>query len=822
MFNLRPITALLTLALFSSTALPHGSEHHGAAAPETDGPSSTPPPASSVKVDPDVLKRVTQTQDWSKTKHLIGTVATRNAADLPERTPEDLSFVATHTYPKCEPPLKAPAEVLKKEYESPILQPSALLDYWDKNNPNRYFNALALSHDFREAPFPMIMCYLHKTDYYAHREQLQSELEKMIAGVAPDKQPKALDHYAWLLMYLGEFEKVLALFAPNGPHNAIAEESGSIIFALSQAYFRLGNYEAALPYGLRANAMIPDSILDTRWHVMLIELGLQGRNFLDTPGSDIYEKESIKPIFPNRDWESFPFEDVTQEMAISPWGGTGSVSFIDLDKDGWDELIWERKFFEPQIYKNEQGQKFTPISQEDLSSPSGSPIIFTAGDVDNDGLPDLFRHCCNYDGHGPTQLLKNEGNLKFKDVTSGSGLAYSRGSGMVVAWSDYDLDGYLDLVIADNWGPNRLYRNRGDGTFENTTAKAGLRTSATIGISFGDYNNDGWPDIWAQGWDTKWLYRNNKDGTFTDVTESAKLGAHLGQKGYMSFMFDHNNDGHLDLFAGQYVVSSDEKWGFGPICSCSNLLSDEGYSEREWSSATTIFENNGDGTFTNIAAKTQFVPLGMMGSNHGDWNNDGYEDLFFGAGGPYMQQAEPFLFYQNNGDGTYSNITPFEMLSLFGKGHGSAFTDFNHDGFLDLATNNGGAAPGDNWPSMLLKNKGNDNHWLQIKLNATQKDTNALSVGARVTVYAGDLMMTKEVQSGGQFGATNSLTLHYGLAKNTKVDKIVIRWPNKNRQTTVIKDIVADQSIAITQGEKGYATLWEKKIDGSPKVSMSK
>ena len=202
---------------------------------------------------------------------------------------------------------------------------------------------------------------------------------------------------------------------------------------------------------------------------------------------------------------------------------------------------------------------------------------------------------------------------------------------MVVAWSDYDLDGYLDIVIADNWGPNRLYRNRGDGTYEDTTARAGLRTKATVGISFGDYDNDGWPDIWAQGWDAKWLYRNNRDGTFTDVSEEAGLGEQLGQKGYMSFMFDYNNDGHMDLFAGQYVVSSDEKWGFGPICTCSNLLADEGYSEREWRSATTIFKNNGDGTFTNIAASSRFIPLGMMGSNHGDWNNDGYEDLLFGV-----------------------------------------------------------------------------------------------------------------------------------------------------------------------------------------------
>ena len=187
-----------------------------------------------------------------------------------------------------------------------------------------------------------------------------------------------------------------------------------------------------------------------------------------------------------------------------------------------------------------------------------------------------------------------------------------------------------------------------------------------------------------------------------------------------------------------------------------------------------------------MVEKTGFIPLGMMGSNHADWNNDGYEDLFFGAGGPYMQQAEPFLWYQNNGDGTFTNITPFEMIGIFGKGHGSAFSDINRDGFLDLATNNGGAAPGDLWPSMVLLNKGNDNHWLFVNLKPGKKGTNAFAIGARVTVYAGALMITKELQSGGQFGATNSLALHFGLAKNTVVDKIVIRWPNKSLNLSLV------------------------------------
>ncbi|PJE78751.1 hypothetical protein CI610_02308 [invertebrate metagenome] len=730
--------------------------------------------------------------DWV-VPDLLGVVATQNTADLP-RTHQDQNYFATGSpgFSGC----RYDSET------SPYKEPAT-------HHIRRLLEDYPHGDSLRLRPFPEIICFSHETDYYRNRSELQNKMESLIKAVKGSQSNRVLDNYVWALLYLGEFKAVKEKFGRQGKYDSYTEKSPSLQFALSQAYFRLGDYQAAHRYGLKAYQGLEDAVLDTRWHLMLVELAWQGNRYLDLPDNGIYQKSAIKKLFPHRNWKAFPFRDVTEQFGIDRWGGTGSVSFIDLDLDGWDELVWERKFMPPQVYRNVQGKQFKAISSQDLVATLGSSIIFTAGDVNNDSLPDLFRHCCNYDGPGPTQLLLNQGGLTFQDITEQSGLSHNDGSGMVVAWSDYDLDGFLDLVVADNYGPNRLYRNKGDGTFEDTTEKAGLKTDSTVGISFGDYNDDGWPDIWAQGWDVKWLYRNNKDGTFTDVTALAGLDEQLGQKGYMSFMFDYNNDGLLDLFAGQYVVSSDEKWGFGPICSCSNLLADEGYSEREWNSATTIYKNNGDGTFTNMSQSTRFIPLGMMGSNHGDWNNDGYEDLIFGTGGPYMQQAEPLLFYVNNGDDTFTNITPIEMLPLFGKGHGSAFSDFNHDGFLDLASNNGGAAPGDLWPGFLLENKGNDNAWLQIKLTPEKTNTNALGVGAKVTLYIKDTIQVKEVQSGGQFGATNSLVLHFGLAKNTVVDRIEVRWPNKTHDQTVIRNVRGNQRIEIHQSGD-MNVLWNK------------
>jgi len=406
--------------------------------------------------------------------------------------------------------------------------------------------------------------------------------------------------------------------------------------------------------------------------------------------------------------------------------------------------------------------------------------------------------------------------LTFKDVTKASGLENHTGYGMVAAWADYDLDGYLDLVVGDANATSRLYHNTGHGTFVEVTKQAGTTTPGkaegvfgTVGTAWGDLNGDGYPDLYIQGWGWKRLFMNNKDGTFKDVTKAAGLNENKSIKGYTNMMFDYDGDGKLDLYTGQYVVSSGVRWGFAPVCSCSNLLKKEGYRKKQWEAASTIYKNNGDGTFTNMSATTHFIPLGTMGANNGDWDNDGDQDIVMGAGGPYFQQAEPFLFYENLGDGKFALRTPFYDLNLWGKGHGAAFGDYDHDGNLDLYLNNGGATPGDIWPSMLLHNKGNANHWLEVGFKPdVSRGTNGLAVGAKVVITAGGKSQVQELWTGGRFGATNTLRVHFGLGKATKVDKIEIRWPNKNLDTTVLTNVDVDQAIEVSQADGKQKQLW--------------
>ena len=663
---------------------------------------------------------------------------------------------------------------------------------------------------------PMFATYFaKKTRYYSRRAEMQEKVEARLARLSGDALTKGLEDYAYVLGYLGEFQKVVEHFGPGGPRETAND--GIIALSLAHAYFRLGRYADSVPYAKKAFDLLPDKKHDTRWQVMLSELGLHGDALYKNYSRDYYDLSHVKTLFPARGMAGLPFEDATDSMQIDKWSGTGGANFADLDGDGWDELIIQRKYFPSKVYRNDRGGALRSIPDAQVEGGYCDELVESVADYDNDGRPDLQRQCCNYDGPGPSRLLKNMGGLSFQDVTKASGLDYHV-SGMHVAWGDYDLDGYLDIVVADQFGPVQVWRNNGDGTFTNATKRAGIVSPGTgggpdqadygaVGCSWADYDGDRYPDLACNGWGWSRLWHNNGDGTFTDVTAQAGVDIGKGARGYNSMWLDYDNDGKLDLYVGRYVVASGVKWGDGLRCTCSNLLAPDGFGEREWQNAGTIYRNNGDGTFTNMASTLKFLPLGVMGVNAADWNNDGCQDIAMGAGGPYAQQAEPYLFYQNNCDGTFTLKTPFTMRKLWGKGHGIAFGDYDHDGNLDVFLNNGGLFPGDVWPSLLLHNTGNANHFLELGLKGGP-GTNAFAVGAQVELWAGKLHQLQELAAGGRFSATNTFRLHFGLAKNRKIDRLVVRWPNKRKDATELKNLPVDQAIELDEATGVARTLW--------------
>jgi len=726
---------------------------------------------------------------------LCATPAAYNPADLPDRCPASQLTVPDDDF--------GWADVLTKTKGA----------FKQKDTDLLLFDML-LKGNIRVSPLPVVMSLLKYTDLLSRRDVMYPKMEAYIAALKPPKERAlAYANYAMTLVYVGDFKKVISFFGEASPLHAQFLKDDTVTFALANAYWRLKQWEPANRFA-RVSFKLNDQ-LDSRWMLMTSDVGLHGKDWIEKHNNAEYNTKFVSEIFPAKDWRDLPFEDVTDLLGVSRLGGTGSVSWYDLDGDGWDELIWERKFFPFQIYKNNQGH-LTPIPQEKLGHQNCTMIIATPGDFDNDGKPDLFRHCCNYDGAGPSILLRNKGELTFEDITHRSGLENDTGYGMVVAWADYDLDGYLDLVVGDANGTSRLYHNTGKGTFVDVTQKAGTTTPGkstgsfgTVGTAWGDLDDDGYPDLFIQGWGWKRLFMNNRDGTFRDVTHQAGLNESSSLKGYTNQIFDYDGDGKLDLYAGQYVVSSGVKWGFAPICTCSNLLKPEGYQAHEWKSASTIYRNNGNGTFTDMADQTHFIPLGTMGANNGDWDNDGDQDIVMGAGGPYFQQAEPFLFYENLGQGKFALRTPFYDLNLWGKGHGASFGDYDHDGNLDLALNNGGATPGDIWPSMILHNTGSPNHWFEVALKGNVAGgTNSQGIGARVTLVAGGKAQVQELWSGSRFGAANTNRLHFGLGTQERIERLTIRWPNKSQKTTVLSNLEVDQAVEVNERDGALRQMW--------------
>ena len=294
---------------------------------------------------------------------------------------------------------------------------------------------------------------------------------------------------------------------------------------------------------------------------------------------------------------------------------------------------------------------------------------------------------------------------QYEDVTTKSGIDFvqsfgeqklsslleSTGSGC--AWLDYNNDGLLDLYVlsgrylegvTNNSKPdgrnatNHLYRNNGDGTFTDVTAKAGVPgTGYAVGVTVGDYDNDGYPDIYVTNWGSAVLYHNNGNGTFTDVT--AKAGVENKHYGAGAAFVDYDRDGRLDLFVGNYVqYDPKEKKSYYTADAFAGPLDYEGDASR-------LFHNNGDGTFTDVTERAGLAdPSGRaMGVTVGDFDNDGWPDIYIAN-----DAMESFL-YHNNHDGTFKNIAADRGVAFGANGEnpsamGPVFADYDNDGTLDL------------------------------------------------------------------------------------------------------------------------------------------
>jgi enediyne biosynthesis protein E4 len=521
------------------------------------------------------------------------------------------------------------------------------------------------------------------------------------------------------------------------------------------------------------------------------------------------------------------FEDVTRAAGIHFAHNNGAfgkkwlpetmgpgVGFIDYDNDGWQDILFVNGMDWPghaskhttlALYHNNQNGTFTDVTQKAGLAVEMYGMGVAIGDFDNDGRDDVFITAL-----GRNHLFHNNGNGTFTDVTRQAGLWGPNEFSTGAAWVDYDRDGKLDLIVANyvQWSPEtdiycaldgktksyctpesykgtsiRLWHNRGDGTFEDATQKAGLYdlTSKSLGIAVLDANQDGWPDLLISN-DTQpnKLYINNGNGTFSEK----------GVASGIAFSEDGVARAGMGVDAADYDRSGASSV---VITNFSNQM-------------LSLYHNERNGLFVDEAPQSDVGHASLLTLGFGcfffDYDLDGWQDLYVANGHleeaiervqPRVRYAEPPHLFHNLTNGKFREVTD-SAGAAFAKprvARGAAYGDFNDDGAPDvLVATNGG-------PAVLFRNTGATNHSLRIKLIGTR--SNRDGIGADVRVSAGTDIQNKTLRSGSSYLSSSELVLTFGLGAHTQADAIEIRWPSG--QVDQLKNVASDQVITIKEKE---------------------
>ena len=495
---------------------------------------------------------------------------------------------------------------------------------------------------------------------------------------------------------------------------------------------------------------------------------------------------------------TIPHTNLDRRYVIETMSG-GGVAFLDCDNNGKLDIAVVNDSSidrylaggDPMItlYRedgNEKAPHFTDVTAAAGLTTKGWATGVAVADYDNDGLPDIY-----VTGYGHNVLYHNLGGCRFSDVTAKAGVG-GGGFSAGAAWADYDRDGFVDLYVARyvSTDPrhlpdpqrkvyksvltelpgtmpgetNFLYRNRGDGTFEEVAAKSGVQNTQRahgMGICWGDFDGDGWPDLYVtnDGY-RNFLFHNRRTGTFEDIglysgTAYGEMGQTFGNMACDVADLEHN--GRFDLvvtrFAGQPA----------------SLYINDGHNE---------FQDVADRA--GIAAPT--LPLVKWGVNFADFDNSGWQDIFIASGNfstllngvpgepPFVEPIELFL---NETNGKFREVAAATDLNAgpLESRRGTALGDANNDGRLDILVFNVGAPP-----SLFLNETRNDNHWITLHLVGTK--SNRMAIGARVAVITGNVEQLDEVRAGGSYLSTSDPRLHFGLGSAASFDRIEVLWPS--------------------------------------------
>jgi tetratricopeptide (TPR) repeat protein len=636
-------------------------------------------------------------------------------------------------------------------------------------------------------PLDMIQMHYALANVYAYEGEMDKSIEQWQAAyeIAAAQLPGAMP----------ELEEVLgiAYLQKSEMDNDIYRHPGDeCIFPprVNRSFAKPASSQKAVEYLLKYLQRKPDA-LDIRWALNLAYMTLG-----EYPAA-VPPQYLIPPTSFDSAEDVGRFVDVAPAAGINLYSMSGGLIVDDFERNGlFDIVTSDYGECAPMHYFHNNGNgTFTDrTAQAGLADQLGGLNLIQT-DYNNDGCLDIFVLRGAWESPQRPSLLRNNCDGTFTDVTTASGLNLPMQTQTAV-WADIDNDGFLDLFVGDENGPSHLFRNKGDGTFEDISHAAGIdRTSFTKAVVAGDYDNDGYVDFYVSNLNgNNFLYHNNHNGTFTDVALQA--GVQKPWQSFAAWFFDYDNDGWPDLFVTSYYVSVDE-----------SIRSYLGLSPN--AETLKLYKNLGNGKFRDVTAEVGLDRVFMpMGSNFGDIDNDGYLDIYLGTGNPSYASMLPNVLLHNKEGKFFTDVTASSGTGELHKGHGVAFADIDNDGDEDLLEEVGGAVPGDSHAFRLFENPGHGNDWISLHLDGVK--TNRAAIGVRVKITVQDegqppRTIFRTVGSGGSFGAS-PLTQHVGLGKSARILDLEIDWP-ASKTTQHFANVAPDQFLEIKEFAKQYEKL---------------
>jgi tetratricopeptide (TPR) repeat protein len=562
----------------------------------------------------------------------------------------------------------------------------------------------------------------------------------------------------------------------------------------TKSYSKPQDSEKAVQYFLEYLDQKPDE-LEVKWLLNLAYMTL-GKYPAGVPQKHLVPL----PAFESKE-STVHFVDVAPAVGLSLASLAGGVIVDDFDNDGLlDVVISDMDPCAPLhfFHNNGDGTFADRSTQAGFSDQLGGLNIIQA-DYNNDGCMDILVLRGGWEYPMRRSLLKNNCDGTFTDVTRASGLAVPATATQTAVWTDIDNDGYLDLFIANERGPNQLFRNKGDGTFEDISHSAGIDQSAfSKGVVSADYDHDGYPDLFVSNFSGgNFLYHNNHDRTFTEV--SAKAGVQAPFGAFATWFFDYDNDGWPDLLVNSYYQSNDDVM---------RTYLDLPHNAE----SMKLYKNLRNGTFKDVTVEVGLDKVFMpMGSNFGDIDNDGFLDIYLGNGNPSYGALIPHVLLRNHDATYFVDVTASSGTGELHKGHGIAFADIDRRGYEDIFAETGGAVPGDKHAFRLFENPGNGNDWINVHLVGTKTNRAAIGAQIKVTVESEDhskRTIYRTVSSGGSFGA-NPMEQHIGLGKSARIVNLEVWWPTSQTRQT-FSHMEKNQFIEIREFASTFTALERK------------